>query len=651
MTQSFKDFPIQRKMLLLTLMICGAVLLAAAAAMFLFQIVNFRYHFQRDTATLGGIIAKNSTAALAFGDRRAAGEILSSLNAKPSVLYACLVTPSKTVIAEFGDPRKSLSLDRFPDAEAFRFVDGNLLFTLPIKLENKTLGTLYLCQDYHHGFYELLRLYSLMLIGVLIASGILAAFLSGRLHRVITNPILSLGETARRVGENNDYSVRSSAADRADEVGVLARAFNGMLSRIESQDRALTLSQQKLKGLVNSLDGVVWERDPEQFAFTYASRQSEHFLGYPAEEWIANPHFWSAVLHPEDRPGMMTAYRDIVRKQEPYSFEYRVIAADGRELWVRESGLVALENDKPLAVRGIFQEITAQKQAAVELEKLNRQLVTASRQAGMAEVATGVLHNVGNVLNSVNVSASLLKERLHQSEVRTLNRVAGLMEQQNGNLVPFLTDDPRGKLIPGFVVQIAHQLKKEQDFFATELTELGKNIDHIKEIVSMQQSYARLGGVLEKVSLANLIEDALRMNAAVLTRANIEVIRDFLPVPPIIVDNHKVLQILINLIRNAKFAMENSPVRQLTLSLRPHEADRVQVIVRDTGVGISAENLTRIFAHGFTTRKEGHGFGLHIGALNAKQMGGFLTVNSEGEGKGATFTLDLPIEPAKEKNL
>jgi signal transduction histidine kinase len=258
---------------------------------------------------------------------------------------------------------------------------------------------------------------------------------------------------------------------------------------------------------------------------------------------------------------------------------------------------------------------------------------------------------VGNVLNSVNVSASLLKERLHQSEVRTLNRVAGLMEQQNGNLVPFLTDDPRGKLIPGFVVQIAHQLKKEQDFFATELTELGKNIDHIKEIVSMQQSYARLGGVLEKVSLANLIEDALRMNAAVLTRANIEVIRDFLPVPPIIVDNHKVLQILINLIRNAKFAMENSPVRQLTLSLRPHEADRVQVIVRDTGVGISAENLTRIFAHGFTTRKEGHGFGLHIGALNAKQMGGFLTVNSEGEGKGATFTLDLPIEPAKEKNL
>ena len=651
MTQSFKDFPIQRKMLMLTLAICGAVLLIAAAAMFLFQIVNFRYHFQRDTATLGGIIANNSTATLAFGDRRAAGEILGSLKAKPSILYACLVTSSKTVIAEFGEPRKSLALDQFPAPEAFRFVDGNLLFTQPVQLENKTLGTLYLCQDYHHGFYELLELYGLMLIGVLIASGILAAFLSARLHRVITNPILSLAESARRVGENNDYSVRSGAADRADEVGVLARAFNGMLSRIESQDRALTLSQQKLKGLVNSLDGVVWERNPEQFAFTYASRQSEHFLGYPADQWIANPHFWAAVLHPDDRPAMMTAYRDVLQKQEPYSFEYRVIAADGRELWVRESGLVALENEKPVALRGIFQEITAQKQAAAELEKLNRQLVSASRQAGMAEVATGVLHNVGNVLNSVNVSASLLKERLHQSEIGTLHRVAGLMEQQNGNLVSFLTGDPKGKLIPEFVVQIAHHLKKEQEFFTTELTELGKNIDHIKEIVAMQQSYARLGGVLEKVSLAHLIEDALRMNAAVLTRASIEVIRDFQPVPQIIVDNHKVLQILINLIRNAKFAMETSNPRRLTISLRPQLADRVQVIVQDTGVGISPENLTRIFAHGFTTRKEGHGFGLHIGALNAKQMGGFLTVESAGTGLGATFTLDLPLEPEMEKIL
>jgi C4-dicarboxylate-specific signal transduction histidine kinase len=251
----------------------------------------------------------------------------------------------------------------------------------------------------------------------------------------------------------------------------------------------------------------------------------------------------------------------------------------------------------------------------------------------------------------VNVSASLLKERVHHCEIRTLNRVAGLMEQQNGNLHAFLATDPKGKLIPEFVIQIARQLKKDQEFFVGELSELGKNVEHIKEIVAMQQSYARVGGVLEKVSLASLINDALRMNAPVLTRANIEVVRDFQPVPEIIVDNHKVLQILINLIRNAKFAMEASNPRRLTIALRLHLADRVLISVQDTGVGILPEHMTRIFAHGFTTRKEGHGFGLHIGALNAQQMGGFLTVASAGPGQGATFTLDLPLKPLPGKNL
>ncbi len=113
--------------------------------------------------------------------------------------------------------------------------------------------------------------------------------------------------------------------------------------------------------------------------------------------------------------------------------------------------------------------------------------------------------------------------------------------------------------------------------------------------------------------------------------------------PPITVEKHKVLQILVNLMRNAKFACSESglPDRQMTLRVS-RDADIVKISVSDNGVGIAPENLTRIFSHGFTTRKDGHGFGLHSGALAATEMGGRLSVQSDGLGLGAAFTLELP---------
>ena len=113
--------------------------------------------------------------------------------------------------------------------------------------------------------------------------------------------------------------------------------------------------------------------------------------------------------------------------------------------------------------------------------------------------------------------------------------------------------------------------------------------------------------------------------------------------PPVYLYKHKVLQILINLVRNAKYACDASenPVKRLTLRV-VNNPDRIQISVIDTGIGISAENLPHIFEHGFTTRKDGHGFGLHSAAMAAKEMGGSLTVFSAGINQGATFTLELP---------
>ncbi len=296
-------------------------------------------------------------------------------------------------------------------------------------------------------------------------------------------------------------------------------------------------------------------------------------------------------------------------------------------------------------------QVAAKERAHTELAQAQQNLMLASRRAGMAEVATGVLHNVGNVLNSVNVSATLLRDQVRKSETHTLLKAAELLKQRNGDLETFLTSDSRGKLMPEFVIQIAGQLQKEQEKISHELERLAKNVAHIKDIVATQQSYARVAGVAEKAALAGLVEDALQINSAALARHGVTVIRQFEEVPPLMVDRQKVLQILINLVLNASYALDECTRNEKRLIITIAKADQERVLIRaeDNGIGIPPENLTRIFSHGFTTRPDGHGFGLHIGAINAREMGGSLSVASEGTGRGATFTLILPMSPPGKK--
>jgi PAS domain S-box-containing protein len=649
----FRDFPIQQKLLVMTLLICGAVLLVAVAALFTFQVLNFRSNFRRDTATLAAIVANNSTASLAFQDRKAGAEAIRSLKAKPTVLSACLVLPNGSSFAHYGAYEDRQTLSHFPPPKEFRFVGGDLLYNQPVELTGERLGTLYLRLDFRRTFLELLGFYGLVVLGVMVVSVSLAVFLSGRLRRVITEPIRVLDEAAHVVGEKKDYSVRAVVGGRGDELGRLAESFNEMLSRIQSQDAALNLSQQKLEALIHSIDGIVWECLPNTFQFTFVSRQAERLLGYAPEEWLDRPGFWREKLHPDDAAKVLQSWQDNVARRLPFNGEFRMRAADGRTVWIRESVSMIVENDRPVAIRGIFQDITEQKRAEEELEKLNRKLLETSRFAGMAEVATGVLHNVGNVLNSVSVSATLVSDRLRRSNVANLRRAAALLREQNGRLAEFLTADPKGRLLPEYFGTVADQLAGEQTELIGEIGSVCEHIEHIKEIVAMQQSYAKVSGAYESLSAVELAEDALRINSAAFDRHRIQVVREYEEnTPPVCVDRHKVLQILINLLRNAKYAMDqqHSHDRRLVVRVGPVSPDRVKIAVGDNGIGIAPENLVKIFNHGFTTKKDGHGFGLHSGANAAKAMGGRITAHSEGVGKGAEFTLELPVAtPARKE--
>jgi PAS domain S-box-containing protein len=333
-----------------------------------------------------------------------------------------------------------------------------------------------------------------------------------------------------------------------------------------------------------------------------------------------------------------------LRGEQVVDAEFVIVRPDGAVRNVLSSAECLLDpKGEPLGALAVVEDITARRLSEAELERVHKQLLVASRQAGMAEVATNVLHNVGNVLNSVNVSASLVTERVKKSKGAGLARVAALLTQHAHDLPAFMSG-AQGKHLPAYLQQLSAELLEERDATVAELSVLRANVEHIKEIVATQQGYARRGGVTDTLDVRVLAEDSLRMNEGAFSRHGVTIVRDFGEVPLIEVDKHRVLQILVNVIRNAKYACDEASggAKRVTVRIRAVGAT-VQIAVIDTGVGIARENLDRIFNHGFTTRSEGHGFGLHSAALAAKELGGSLAAESAGLGRGATFTLTLPI--------
>jgi len=283
-----------------------------------------------------------------------------------------------------------------------------------------------------------------------------------------------------------------------------------------------------------------------------------------------------------------------------------------------------------------------------ELQDTQDQLVKAARLAGIAEIATNILHNVGNVLNSINVSANLIGEKLHASKAGGLTRAVRLMDDHQGRLAQFLEHDSKGQLLHAYLRELGPALEAEQDAISSELRGLCRSIDHVKDIVAAQQSFAHAPRVVELIDVDALVRDALRICSAALERHRVLIVNNVESIPQLELDSNRMLQILVNLLGNAKQACENVEDREpcITLDAGVEEtghARTLRITVSDNGEGISQQNLPKLFSHGFTTRKNGHGFGLHSCVVAAHEMGGTLVASSDGPGRGARFVLRIPI--------
>ncbi|MGV3605613.1 MAG: sensor histidine kinase [Planctomycetaceae bacterium] len=283
-------------------------------------------------------------------------------------------------------------------------------------------------------------------------------------------------------------------------------------------------------------------------------------------------------------------------------------------------------------------------------------LVESAHRAGRAEVASEVLHNVGNVLNTLNISISQLLELHERSPVTTVCEVLHLMDQQGESLPQFLVDDARGRKIQQHLPLFEQLLSQERAQVQTELQTLQKQCLHLREIIASQQVHSQRAILLEVVALPTLAETAIDLAKESLQTHKIQLQRCISTQEIGSIAKTKLLQVMVNLIRNACEATANLPEQSREIKLHLHsEPVRGQSMMRkvffsvdDNGHGIAADDLTRIFAYGFTTKTNGHGFGLHSCANAMAEMGGSISAFSPGLGQGATFTITFPMKLSQE---
>ncbi|MFN3191948.1 MAG: sensor histidine kinase [Aureliella sp.] len=455
-----------------------------------------------------------------------------------------------------------------------------------------------------------------------------------------TRQLKSLLEAIEEVRSKGDLSRRVST-ERVAEFQQLQEQFNGMLSQLERT----TVSREtyRVPALVaNSTDNLVVVTDAKG-RIEWVNEAFVRVSGYsPREATGRKPG--ELLQGPETDPHTIEIMRKAIAEGVGFDVEVMNYSKSGDPYWVSiESRPIRDDEGNLIKFVAIESDISARREIEEEKEKMSREMMRLSRQAGMAEVATGVLHNVGNVLNGINVSTSVMRSELRKSKVSVVGRVADVLEQNSTELAEFMTEG-RGKNIPSLLTELSKSLQQEAEVHGEQVELVTKSVEHIKEIVRGQQDNAVVVSTNEAIEVEELVEEAIRFNQASLDDNGVAIKRTFSKVPDLFTDHHRVLQILVNLVANAKNAIVEyrAEDRAIEVGISQGQADSIQIMVKDNGVGIARENLTRIFGHGFTTRSKGHGFGLHSSALAAESVGGSLTVHSDGIGTGATFVLRLP---------
>lgn len=412
-------------------------------------------------------------------------------------------------------------------------------------------------------------------------------------------------------------------------------------------ERSIDISSKEMRDINAKLEYAqdiakmgYWHYDEDIHTATW-SKGLFKILEIPPSNTALNYAEFLELVHPNDKPTLKSLIEKALNEKVDYDYELRVQSKD-KYKWYRTIGKAIPEKNQ---ISGVLMDITKRKIIEEQIHELNNKLVSTARLAGMSEVATSILHNVGNILNSVNVSAVILKKNVSKIHYKKLSAIKTMLDENMKHLSDYLLNDPKGKLILPYLDVLSNALQEEYEENIKEANALENSIINIKEIISMQQSISGLSNLAEKISIPNLIRNAV--SSVILEKHQINVQIEIAPeINDFVTDKSKLFQILTNLLTNAKDSVllhEINGAKEIAISVSRTKENHLNIKVSDNGIGIQKNKLDRIFSFGFTTKKTGHGFGLHCSAIYARDLGGTLNVESKGPGKGAQFILDLPI--------
>ncbi len=437
---------------------------------------------------------------------------------------------------------------------------------------------------------------------------------------------------------------------KAIEEALLIAPQQGVTATAQTDEANIKLVAMENEAFAFVHEGKSHEARAVLFSSEYASQKKVYAAGMSALD-DALQDFVNAsnaeILH-SGQKRLVLNLGVIVFVTIGWSIFFRIMLQSEKALVGSHAELAHANADLAESNLQLSSEIENRKQAEAAQKTLHHKLLETTRQAGMAEVATGVLHNVGNALNSVNVAATLSMDLVKDSRVADLNRAVDLMNQHSSDLPGFFASDKRGNMLLPYLTKLASIFQSEQELLLEYLCDLCGKVDHTKQIVRSQQTYAKVSGLEMEFDLVEVLEEVLKTLGGGLSQNGIELVREWDEVPTVHCDKHKVMQILSNIVTNAIHALltANHELKHLIVRIGREGENTVFVEVADNGVGIDEAHLTKIFQYGFTTKQTGHGFGLHHSALVAREMGGELRVQSDGLGCGACFTLELPITQA-----
>ncbi len=620
---SFGDWPIRRKLTAMFLLISGLVLLLTAAAFVGYQYWSFRQITRNGLSTLGRIIAANSTASLAFANESDAREILSALRAEPHVVAAALYNKDGHLFATYSAGLPGTALPATPASDGYRFEHGHLVGFQPVaEASSERLGTLYLESDLE-AVYTTFRLSGVIALAVMAVSLLAAYFLSAALQGRISRPILTLAETARTVSDRRDYSVRAPGLG-SDELGVLTKAFNHMLGRIEDQDRALRESKERLDLALQSAGVGTWTWDVGANALIWDDFLHPLF-GLPPRTFPGRYENFLALVHPDDRERIVREGADAVENDAPYDTEYRVVWPDGTEHVLASRGKVHREAaGGPPRMTGVCWDVTERRRAE-ELRRTNEQLVEQNQRVQEAnrlksEFLANMSHELRTPLNGIIGFAELMHD----------GKTGPVSPDQQEYLGDILTSSRHLLQLINDVLDLA-KVESGKMEFRPESLDLGKLVGEVKDVL-------RTLAAQKRIRIESDVDPGLGgINA----------------------DASKLKQVLYNYLSNAlKFSPEEGRV---TVRVKPENVDEFRLEVEDRGIGIKPDDIGRLFVEfqqldASTAKKyAGTGLGLTLTKRIVEAQGGRVEVRSTpGEGsvfsavlpRGAKFTPEPAAEPA-----